>query len=48
MGTETIEPGSGFFFDFKATPKIEKPLIEYLINNGWKLDYNDTFLRKPE
>lgn len=43
------EPGSGFFFDFKATPEIEKPLTNYMISTlGWKLDYNNTFLRKPE
>jgi hypothetical protein len=43
-----IEPGHGFFFDFKATPEIKKPLIEYMTTVlGWKLDYKNTFLRKP-
>lgn len=45
---ERTEPGLGFFFDFKATPEIEKPLTNYMTSVlGWKFDYNNTFLRKP-
>ena len=44
-----IEPGHGMFFDFSKTPEYEKPVMDYLIKNyGWKFDYNNTFIRKPE
>lgn len=44
--SKNIEPGQGFFFDFKNTPELEKPVIDYFVNVlGWSLDYNGTFLR---
>jgi len=37
------------FFDFKDAPELEKPVINYFVNIlGWNLDYNNTFIRKPE
>jgi len=45
----TIEAGHGMFFDFTNTPEYEKPVMDYLIKNyGWRFDYNNTFIRKPE
>jgi len=42
-----IEPGHGLFFDFKATPEFEKPVLDYLINHfGWTLE-KPFFIRKP-
>jgi len=47
--SKNIKPGHGLFFDFKAVPELEKPVIDYFVNIlGWSLDYNDTFIRKPE
>ncbi len=43
----TIEPGHGLFFDFKATPEYEKPVLQYLVNNfQWTLE-KPFFIRKP-
>ena len=40
--------GQGMFFDFKATPELEKPVIDYLTKGlGWKLE-KPFFIRKPE
>ncbi len=42
-----IEPGHGLFFDFKATPEYEKPVLDYLVKNyGWVLE-KSFFIRKP-
>ena len=43
-----IKPGHGFFFDFSKTPEYEKPVLDYLKTFDWKLEYNNTFIRKPE
>lgn len=44
-----IKPGNGFFFDYSQTSKLEKPLVDYMTNKlGWKLEYNNKFLRRPE
>ena len=46
---KNIEPGHGFFFDFSKTPEYKEPVLNYLIENyGWKMDYEGTFIRKPE
>jgi hypothetical protein len=42
-----IEPGHGMFFDFKATPELEKPALDCLVNSyGWILE-KPFFIRKP-
>ncbi len=44
---DNTNPGEGMFFDFTATPEIEKPLLDYLINGfGWTREKPD-FIRKP-
>ena len=46
---KTIKPGHGFFFDFSFVPEIKEPVYKYFIETlGWTLDYDGTFLRKPE
>jgi hypothetical protein len=46
---KNIEPGHGFFFDFSKTIEYKEPVLKYLIENyGWKMDYDGTFIRKPE
>jgi len=41
--------GEGFFFDFSHVPKLKKPIITYFCDTlQWTLDYDNTFLRKPE
>ena len=43
-----IEHGHGLFFDFKALPEYEKPVLNYLIKNlGWILE-KPFFIRKPD
>ena len=43
-----IQPGDGMFFDFSNVPEYEKPILRYLTKNlGWKLEYNNTFIRRP-
>lgn len=45
---KSIKPGHGLFFDFKATPEYEKPVLNYLVQNfGWSLE-KPFFIRKPE
>lgn len=45
---ETILPGHGLFFDFSATPELEKPILDFLIEYfGWTLE-NPCFIRKPD
>jgi hypothetical protein len=42
-----IQAGHGLFFDFKATPELEKPALDCLVNTyGWKLE-KPFFIRKP-
>ncbi len=44
----SIEAGHGLFFDFKATPELEKPALDCLINTyGWDLE-KPFFIRKPK
>jgi len=46
---KNIQPGHGFFFDFSATPELKEPVYKYFIEVlGWTLDYDGSFLRKPE
>ena len=41
-----IEPGHGLFFDFKAAPEFEKPVLDYLVEHfGWTLE-KPFFIRK--
>jgi hypothetical protein len=41
------KPGQGIFFDFSATPELQKPLLDYLVNRfGWSLE-KKYFIRKP-
>ena len=43
---DTIEPTHGLFFDFKATPEYEKPVLDYLIKYfGWTVE-RPNFIRK--
>jgi len=45
---DITEAGHGMFFDFSATPELEKPVLDYLINGfGWILE-KPFFIRKPE
>ena len=45
---DSIKPGHGMFFDFKATPELEKPVLDYLIKGfGWTLE-RPYFIRKPK
>jgi hypothetical protein len=45
---DMIEPGHGLFLDFKATPELEKPAIDCLVNSfGWTLE-KSFFIRKPK
>jgi hypothetical protein len=40
------KPGYGMFFDFSATPELEKPVIDYLTKGlGWILE-KPCFIRK--
>lgn len=44
---DKTKAGEGMFFDFTATPDIEKPLLEYLTKGfGWTLE-QPFFIRKP-
>jgi len=44
----SIEHGHGLFLDFKATPELEKPALDCLINDyGWTLE-KPFFIRKPK
>ncbi len=44
----STKPGHGIFFDFKATPELEKPVLEYLTKGfGWTLE-KPFFIRKPK
>ncbi len=41
-----IQAGHGLFFDFKATPELEKPALDCLVNSyGWTLE-KPFFIRK--
>ena len=43
-----IEQGHGLFLDFKATPELEKPALDCLVNDyGWTLE-KPFFIRKPK
>ena len=43
---DIIEPGHGLFFDFKAAPEFEKPVLDYLVGHfGWTLE-KPFFIRK--
>jgi len=45
---DVTDPGHGLFFDFKATPEFEKPVLNYLMQNfGWILE-KPFFIRKPD
>ena len=45
---DTTKAGHGIFFDFKATPELEKPVLDYLIDGfGWTLE-KPFFIRKPK
>jgi hypothetical protein len=48
-GSHTREQrGHGLFLDFKATPELEKPALDCLINDyGWTLE-KPFFIRKPK
>jgi hypothetical protein len=36
------------FFDFSATPELEKPVLDYLVKGfGWSLE-KPYFIRKPK
>ncbi len=40
--------GHGMFFDFSATPELQKPVLDYLTKGlGWVLE-KPYFIRKPE
>lgn len=42
------QPGHGMFFDFSATPELQKPVLDYLVKGfGWKLE-KPYFIRKPK
>jgi len=44
----SIKPGHGLFFDFKATPEYKKPVLDYLVQHfRWTLE-KPFFIRKPE
>lgn len=44
-----IQPGHGLFMDLSATPELKEPVYKYFIEIlGWTLDYDGSFLRKPE
>ena len=46
---KNIQPGHGFFFDFTHVPELKEPVYKYFIETlGWTLDYDGSFLRKPE
>ncbi len=46
---KNILPGHGFFFDFSHVPELKEPVYKYFIETlGWTLDYDGTFLRKPQ
>ena len=45
---DLIEPGHGLFIDFKNTPELEKPVLDYLkIHFGW-IQEKPFFVRKPD
>ena len=45
---DITEDGQGMFFDFTQTPELEKPVLNYLINDyGWILE-KPYFIRKPK
>jgi hypothetical protein len=47
--SKNIQPGHGFFFDFSNVPELIEPVYKYFIETlGWTLDYDGSFLRKPE
>jgi hypothetical protein len=42
------QPGHGMFFDFSATPELQKPVLDYLVKGfGWSLE-KPYFIRKPK
>ncbi|MBL4677312.1 MAG: hypothetical protein JKY70_14070 [Mucilaginibacter sp.] len=42
-----IELGHGLFFDFKAAPEFEKPVLDYLIKHFSWIFEKPFFIRKP-
>jgi len=45
---DSVKPGHGMFFDFAATPELQKPVIYYLTKGfGWTLE-KAFFIRKPK
>ena len=43
-----IRPGHGLFINFKQTPELEKPFVNFIIlNYGWVKE-KPFFLRKPK
>jgi hypothetical protein len=46
---KVIKPGHGLFMNLSATPELKEPVYKYFIETlGWTLDYDGSFLRKPE
>ena len=44
-----IKAGHGAFLEFNDMPVFEKLVKQYFVNVlGWTLDYDNTFVRKPE
>lgn len=46
---KNIKPGHGLFMNLSNTPDLKEPVYKYFIEVlGWTLDYDGSFLRKPE
>jgi len=45
----SIEAGHGIFMEFNDMPIFENLVKQYFVNTlGWTLEYENTFVRKPE
>jgi hypothetical protein len=49
INAKSIKAGHGIFLEFKDMPNFEKAVKQYFVNVlGWSLEYNNSFVRKPE
>ena len=46
---KSTKAGHGTFLEFNDMPVFEKLVKQYFVNTlGWTLEYENTFVRKPE